>query len=238
MTALHRTLLGVLFLLTTASVSVAADRVIIVFDASGSMWTQVDGKPRQEIARESLRDALNTAPGDEAIGFMAYGHRHKDSCEDIELIVPPATGSANAIAAAADGLKFLGKTPLTAAVKQAAQTPNQAGGRTKIVLITDGRESCGGDPCALGKALKAADPDVSVDVVGFGLSADDGRQVACLAENTDGRFIQATDEAALREALAQVAVAPMTSTPAGQVSGPSAEKPSAEPAGTARQTAE
>ena len=51
---------------------------------------------------------------------MAYGHREKGSCEDIQLIVPPAAGTASAISSAADNLKFLGNTPLTAAADRPA----------------------------------------------------------------------------------------------------------------------
>lgn len=231
MTALHRNLLGVLILLATASAATAAERVIVILDASGSMWGQIDGKPKQEIARQSLRSALASVPAGEKIGFMAYGHRDKTSCDDVELIVPPAAGTANAISTAADNLKFLGKTPLTAAVKQAAEALNYTEGQTKIVLITDGLESCGGDPCALGKELKAAGPDFTVDVVGFGLSSDDGRQVACLAEATGGKYIQAPDEKALQEALTEtVASAPaVQETAPAEVAKPAVE-PSPEPA--------
>ena len=231
MTVLMRNLLGVLILLATASAATAAERVIVVLDASGSMWGQIDGKPKQEIARQSLRSALASVPAGEEIGFMAYGHRDKTSCDDVELIVPPAAGTSNAISTAADNLKFLGKTPLTAAVKQAAQALEYTEGKTKVVLITDGVETCGGDPCALGKELKAAGPDFTVDVVGFGLSSDDGRQVACLAEATGGKYIQASDEKALQQALTEaVAAAPAAQeTAPAQVTKPAVE-PSSEPA--------
>ena len=75
----------------------AADKAIIILDASGSMWGQIDGKPKLEIARESLRTVLQSMPADLELGFMAYGHREKGNCDDIELIVPPAAGTANAI---------------------------------------------------------------------------------------------------------------------------------------------
>ena len=230
MTVLMRNLLGVLILLATASAATAAERVIVVLDASGSMWGQIDGKPKQEIARQSLRSALASVPAGEEIGFMAYGHRDKTSCDDVELIVPPAAGTSNAISTAADNLKFLGKTPLTAAVKQAAQALEYTEGKTKVVLITDGVETCGGDPCALGKELKAAGPDFTVDVVGFGLSSDDGRQVACLAEATGGKYIQASDEKALQEALTEaVATAPAAQPAPAEVTKPAAMEPSPEP---------
>ncbi len=209
MTGLARSVVAALtMLLWTAAVAQAADRVIVILDASGSMWAQIDGKPKLEIARESLRAALQSVPADEEIGFMAYGHREKGSCQDIELIVPPQAGSASAIVQAADSMKFLGKTPLTAAVKQAAEALKYTEDKAKVILITDGLETCGGDPCALGKELEAGGIDFTADVVGFGLTAEEGRQVACLAENTGGKYIQASDEAALEGALAETVAAP------------------------------
>ena len=189
-----------------AAPALAADRTIVVLDASGSMWGQIDGKPKLEIARQSLRTVLQSLPADRELGLMAYGHREKGSCEDIELVVPPAAGTAGAITAAADSMKFLGKTPLTAAVRKAAEALKYTEEKATVILITDGLETCNADPCALGKELKAAGVDFTAHVVGFGLTADEGRQVACLAENTGGKYIQATDAAGLEEALKQTVV--------------------------------
>jgi Ca-activated chloride channel family protein len=208
MAGLLRSVAAALLLLSMTSLGLAANKVIIILDASGSMWAQIDGKPKLEIARESLRAVLQSVPADDEIGFMAYGHREKGSCEDIELIVPPQAGSASAISAAADSLKFLGKTPLTAAVKQAAEALKYTEDKATVVLITDGLETCEGDPCALGKELEASGVDFTADVVGFGLTADEGKQIACLADNTGGKYIQASDEKALQEALVETVAAP------------------------------
>jgi Ca-activated chloride channel family protein len=209
MAALTRILFGLFMVMATCAAANAADRVIVILDASGSMWGQIDGKPKLEIARQSLKTVLQSVPGDEEIGFMAYGHRQKGSCDDIELIVPPQAGTAGAISTAADNLKFLGKTPLSAAVRQAAEALKYTEDKAKVILITDGLETCNADPCQLGKELEAAGVDFTADVVGFGLTAEEGRQVACLAENTGGKYIQASDENALRDALAEtVAPAP------------------------------
>ncbi|MGX9142003.1 vWA domain-containing protein [Mesorhizobium sp. 128a] len=208
MAGLLRSVAAALLLLSMTSLGFAANKVIIILDASGSMWAQIDGKPKLEIARESLRTVLQSVPADDEIGFMAYGHREKGSCEDIELIVPPQAGSASAISAAADSMKFLGKTPLTAAVKQAAEALKYTEDKATVVLITDGLETCGGDPCALGKELEASGVDFTADVVGFGLTADEGKQIACLADNTGGKYIQASDEKALQEALVETVAAP------------------------------
>ncbi|AEH87011.1 vWA domain-containing protein [Mesorhizobium opportunistum] len=208
MAGLARSVAAAILLLSMTTFGFAANKVLIILDASGSMWAQIDGKPKLEIARESLRTVLQSVPADDEIGFMAYGHREKGSCDDIQLIVPPQAGSASAITDAADSLKFLGKTPLTAAVKQAAEALKYTEDKATVVLITDGLETCGGDPCALGKELEASGVDFTADVVGFGLTADEGKQIACLADNTGGKYIQASDEKALQEALAETVAAP------------------------------
>ncbi|MDX8522182.1 vWA domain-containing protein [Mesorhizobium dulcispinae] len=227
MAGLARSVAAAILLLSTTTFGFAANKVIIILDASGSMWAQIDGKPKLEIARESLRTVLQSVPADDEIGFMAYGHRQKGSCEDIELIVPPQAGSASAISAAADSMKFLGKTPLTAAVKQAAEALKYTEDKATVVLITDGLETCGGDPCALGKELKETGVDFTADVVGFGLTADEGKQIACLAENTGGKYIQASDEKALQQALVETVAAP---APAPEPAPAPAPDPAPEPA--------
>ena len=146
MTSLVRHMLGMAILLVLTTASFAADKAIIVLDASGSMWGQINGKPKLMIAREALHTVLQTLPPDLELGLMAYGHSEKGSCEDIELVVPPAAGTASAITTAADNMKFLGKTPLTAAVKQAAEALKYTEDKATVILITDGLETCNADP--------------------------------------------------------------------------------------------
>ena len=179
----------------------AEGRSIIVLDGSGSMWGQIDGKPKLEIARDALAEVLKSIPADTELGLMAYGHREKGSCSDIELIVPPAKGTAQQIAGAAARMQFLGKTPLTEAVRQAAADLRSTEEKATVILITDGIETCEADPCALGTELEKSGVDFTAHVVGFGLTSDEGKQVACLAENTGGKYIVADDLASLTMAL-------------------------------------
>ncbi len=179
----------------------AEGRSIIVLDASGSMWGQIDGRAKLEIAREALGAVLSEMPPEAELGLMAYGHREKGSCADIELVVPPAPGTAQAITDAANAMKFLGKTPLTEAVRQAAGELKSTEAKATVILITDGIETCEADPCALGAELEASGVDFTAHVVGFGLTAEEGATVACLAENTGGRYIEAKDAGSLVDAL-------------------------------------
>jgi Ca-activated chloride channel family protein len=179
----------------------AEGRSIIVLDASGSMWGQIDGRAKLEIAREALGSVLAGMDPATEIGLMAYGHRSKGDCGDIELVVPPGPGTAKAITEAANAMKFLGKTPLSAAVKMAAEDLKYTEEAATVILITDGIETCEADPCALGAELEAAGVNFTAHIVGFGLTDDEGRAVACLAENTGGKYIQASDAGSLVEAL-------------------------------------
>lgn len=195
--------------LSMTSAAFAAERSIIVLDGSGSMWGQIDGKTKIEIARETLRTVLDSVPPENETGLMVYGHRAKGDCKDIELAVPPAKGTAKAISAFADGINPKGKTPITAAVGKAAEALQYTEEKATVILVTDGLETCDADPCALAKDLEAKGVDFTVHVVGFGLSDEEGRTVACLAEETGGKYLKAEDAGSLGDALREtVAEAP------------------------------
>jgi Ca-activated chloride channel family protein len=193
--------------LAIGSQAIAAERTIIVLDASGSMWGQINGRTKIEIARETLGTVLQSVPADRELGMIAYGHRAKGKCDDIELLIPAAAGTAAAIANAANSLKPKGKTPLSASVKQAAVALRYTEDKATVILITDGLETCNADPCALGNELEASGVDFTAHVVGFGLSEEEGRQVSCLAENTGGKYIQAENASDLGDALTETVVA-------------------------------
>ena len=92
-------------ILSLGSLPISADGpVMIVYDASGSMWGQVDGKAKVEIAREVLGDLLTDWQEDQPVGLTAYGHREKGSCADIEIVVSPSSGAAAEVAERVEGI--------------------------------------------------------------------------------------------------------------------------------------
>jgi Ca-activated chloride channel family protein len=194
--------------------TVSAERAIIVLDGSGSMWAQIDGVARITIARETLADVLTGLPEDLELGLMTYGHRERGNCADIELLVEAAAGAGPAISEAANRINPIGMTPLSDAVRLAAEELRFTEQRATVILITDGLETCEVDPCQLGSELEGAGIDFTTHVVGFGLSDDEGQQVACLAENTGGRYISAEDGEALTEALTETVAEVVEAEPA------------------------
>lgn len=178
--------------------------LMIVLDGSGSMWGQVGGRPKIELARQALSSVLSEAESGTEIGMLAYGHRVRGQCSDIELIVPtgPAPQTVPRILEAANRMNPRGMTPLTDAVLIAAQRLGHTEQAATVVLLTDGIETCGGDPCALGRLLASEGIDFRAHVVGFDLTDAEQQQVACLAEETGGLFLAANSADELRDALA------------------------------------
>ncbi len=182
---------------------------ILVLDASGSMWGQIEGEAKITIARRVIAELLETFPEDQALGLSAYGHNRKGDCSDIEQLVPPAVGSREAIKAAVEALNPKGKTPLSAAVIAAAKELRSEEEPATVILISDGIETCELDPCEVGAELERAGVDFTAHVIGFDVSAPEERaQLACLAENTGGQFLAASNASELAEALETVAEAP------------------------------
>ena len=195
--------------LTATFVAVAhADDAILVLDASGSMWGQIDGTTKVEIARSVVKGLLDDLPADRRLGLVAYGHRREADCSDIEQIVAVGTDRA-AIASAVDALQFKGRTPLSAAVKLAAEELGFQSQKATVILVSDGVETCGLDPCTLGRELEAAGVDFTAHVIGFGLAtANESAGLQCLAEATGGKYIGAGDATALATALSETVAAP------------------------------
>lgn len=191
------------FGVATSKPTAEPQKVMIVLDASGSMWGRIEGEAKISIARKVLRDVLGSGAGQVEWGLLAYGHRKKGWCEDIEVLIPPRAGSGAGIAKAVDTLNPLGKTPLSAAVREAAETLKYSEDKATVILITDGLETCAADPCVVGRELEKAGVDFTAHVIGFGLSAQEGRQVACLAEETGGRYFSADDAAGLNAVLSE-----------------------------------
>jgi len=189
---------------------------ILVLDASGSMWGQIDGVNKIVIAREVIADVLTDLPDDLELGLMAYGHNRRGDCADIEMLIEPAQGTGRAIIDAVNAINPRGRTPMSDAVVAAAQALRHTENAATVILVSDGIESCDADPCAVAAELEAAGVGFTAHVIGFDVSSEpEARaQMQCLADTTGGEFLTADNAEELAAALSQVAVAPPPPAPA------------------------
>lgn len=185
----------------------AEDRsTVLVFDASGSMWAQLpEGKSRIEVARDVLSDYLRNRDTSRPLGVVAYGHNRKGDCSDIEVISPVGVQDGRSLSTRLSTLNPKGKTPLADSLKLAASLIPKTAEEADIVLVTDGLETCGLDPCAVAASLAREGIPIRAHVVGFGLSEGEVRQISCIAENTGGLVLAPQSGKELAEALVRTA---------------------------------
>ncbi len=189
-----------------ADTSANTTDTILVFDASGSMWGQIDGVAKITIARDVVQGLLKDLPAEQRLGLVAYGHRRKGDCKDIQTLVPVGTDRA-AISKAIAGIDPKGMTPMTAAVEHAADELKFTEHKATVILVSDGKETCHADPCAAAAKLEKLGIGLTVHTIGFGLGDKEAgakEQLRCMADATGGRFFEADDAAELRDALSQV----------------------------------
>ncbi|WP_417809035.1 vWA domain-containing protein [Thioclava sp.] len=174
-------------------------------DGSGSMWGQIDGVNKIVIARTVVGQILADFPPDENLGLTVYGHRERGNCADIETIVAPGPNTGAEILEAVNAINPRGKTPMTDAIIAAAQALRYTEEAATVILVSDGIETCNPDPCAAARALEEAGIDFTAHVVGFDVTeAAALAQMQCIADETGGQFLTASNADELSDALSKV----------------------------------
>ncbi len=197
------------------------DAVAVIFDASGSMLQRLDGVRRVEIARQTLSELVGDAiPAGTGFALRVFGHREAGSCRtDLEIPLGPLDPAAAAAAIGAVNAMNLARTPLGRSIEQTAVDLANVTGKRLLIVLTDGEETCDGDPAAAIEGLRARGWDVTVNIVGFAI--DDAAlqaEFAAWAQLGGGAYFSATDRDSLREALLQAALAPFAvANAAGEV---------------------
>jgi hypothetical protein len=195
-----------MILLSLAAVAIApaasaqtcntADRsVLLLLDASGSMNARLpNGETRIAVARRAIKGVAGFIPPQAQLSLRMYGAQSPASqknCRDTHAPVPfgPANAGGGAITAAVDGAKAQGYTPIAYSLEQAVNDfPADARERV-IVLVSDGKETCQGDPALAAKAL--AGKGVIVHTVGFVVDTATRGQLQAVARATGGSYFDA-----------------------------------------------
>ncbi len=185
-----------------ATPAIAGENMMLVLDASGSMWGKIGDRSKVEIARETIAGVVRDWSAQNNLGLVAYGHRRKGDCNDIQTLIEVGPLEADAYMKTVNGLNALGMTPLSAAVIHAAEALKSSEQKATVILVSDGEETCNMDPCAVGAQLEKSGVDFTAHVIGFDVTNPQHQaQLRCLAENTGGRYFNARDAAELGAAI-------------------------------------
>ncbi len=210
-------LFGALFMILNTSAQTDSNNpspLIIIYDASGSMWGQMDGKTKMEIASGVLNNTLTNLDSAQEVGLVAYGHRKKGDCKDVEFLVDFSGGKASEVNEAVGAIKPLGKTPLAYSASLVIDKLRSSKTKATIILITDGIESCNGNICDVVKAAKAEGIDFKLHIIGFGLKEGETEQLKCAAGAGEGNYYDAADAEGLASVMDE-AVEQNVDKPAG-----------------------
>jgi len=191
-------------------------RILFIYDASNSMNGTWQSGVKHQTAQKVLArtvDSLNTVPNLE-IALRVYGHQKNyrlgQDCNDTRLEVPFAPNNANKIKSKLKSITPQGTTPIAMTLEKAAGDFTDCKNcRNIIILITDGIEECGGDPCTISMKLQRKGIILKPFVIGIGLDLGFKKSFECM-----GTFFDASNEAQLKEVLGMVISQAMNQTTA------------------------
>ena len=186
----------------------------VILDCSGSMRRPLGSSTRISTARDVLRQVLAQLPDDFNVGLRLYAHRYswkdmEQSCTDTELVVPIEKLDRQRLLDTVDNVQPRGDTPLVYSVRQ-TPTDLKAVGGGSVIVITDGQETCHGDPVQAAAELKSSGIPVTLNIIGFTLAGKEKHDVEQLmrpfAEATGGHYYYAENGEQLVHALSLAAL--------------------------------
>lgn len=183
--------------------------LVLVLDGSGSMKeSSGTGGTRMDAAKKGLRSVIDELPADSKVGLRVYGSTISDgkgSCKDTQLLAPVATVDKDKLKNGVDKLKPLGNTPIAYSLQQAYKDLPSSEPRS-IVLVSDGEENCGGDPCKVARELKKKGANFYIDVVGLQVDASSRNQLTCIASAGGGTYYDVSKLSDLSSTLTRTSV--------------------------------
>ncbi len=198
-----------------------APNVVMILDASRSMWGQINSVNKIVSARNAVNAIAKQHEGKLSLGLVAYGHREATGCKDIQVVFSPGKQNAAGFAKKVNTIKPKGSTPIAASLIKAAETARYKEKPASIVLIADGMDNCKADPCATASKLKQEGKDLTIHAIAFDSKARQKlTKLSCIAENGGGTFALASNaselsagvkraiDAAMAPKLPKVAAAP------------------------------
>ena len=178
-------------------------RILFILDCSNSMYGQWQSDSKIKIAQTLLLNILDSLEDKQNVelALRAYGHQKQyppQDCDDSRLEVPFGKKNHDAIRAKIKALVPKGTTPIAYSLEKCKDDfPECYQCRNIIILITDGLEECGGDPCAVSEALQKSGVALKPFVIGIGKNFRD--DLACI-----GTYYNAADEVEFSQALKTV----------------------------------
>jgi Mg-chelatase subunit ChlD len=203
---------------TSARSTLEGATVAVVLDASGSMLQRIGGERRINLAKAAITELVqDVLPSGVGFAFRVFGHKEADSCRtDLEIPPGPLDRAAATAKIASIEAMNLAKTPIAESLRLAAADVASRPRPHLFILVTDGEETCDGDPAAVIRALAASGTDVRVNIVGFAIDELMLQETfAEWARLGNGKYFNARDAAELAASLRESIEVPYAVLDAG-----------------------
>ncbi|MFE2457445.1 VWA domain-containing protein [Streptomyces sp. NPDC059402] len=180
-----------------------APKVDLVLDVSGSMRTRdIDGGTRMAAAKQAFNEVLDATPEEVQLGIRTLGADYpgddrKTGCKDTAQLYPVGPLDRTEAKTAVATLSPTGWTPIGPALLKAADDLDGGDGSKRIVLISDGEDTCAPlDPCEVAREIAAKGIGLTIDTLGLVPNTKMRQQLSCIAEATGGTYtsVEHTDE--------------------------------------------
>jgi Ca-activated chloride channel homolog len=181
----------------------------LILDSSGSMAEQIGGETKLTIAQRVMSAFVTTIPAEANVALRVYGHvgsnqeqDRPESCAGTELFYDFQPLDQQTFATAINAFTPTGWTPIAASLQAAQQDFAQYDGATHsnfIYLVSDGIETCDGDPVAAARDLHESNIQAIVNIIGFDVDAEAARQLREVAEAGGGEYFEARSAQELQE---------------------------------------
>lgn len=196
--------------------------ILFIVDGSRSMLEKLEGNVQKiDAAKQVLQNAFSRIPSDVNLGLRVFGQGYTGTqptmfgggfgtmqldmeCHNTALWVPLGRGNRRSIIEKVRQIKPYGMTPLAYAIEQAATSDFRGVNGTKlIILITDGADTCNGNPCEIVRRLPLFGIKIKLDVVGLDLHREPGarNQLNCIAKESGGKYYDAGTAAQLIDSV-------------------------------------
>jgi len=216
----------------------APENVMIILDDSDSMSEDINGsgESKMSAAKRTVLEVVRNISPNTRVGLRVYGNSSSpfNACHATDVLVPLGQNNRNLIASKMIGLRPTGMTPISYTILRSLEEDFQTvSGERTIILISDGIETCGEDPCKVAVRMQQMGINVKINVVGLGLHDYEAtKQLRCVALGTKGQFYSANTAAELAHSLNKALavetkvqgtiLTPVTSVPAVRSSAPQA----------------
>src|SRR5690606_31099572 len=181
--------------------------IVILLDASGSMRGEIDGDTKMVHAVNAIESFVTKLPPDVNVSLQVYGHKGTSnqsdkslSCSSTEVVYELSPYDQEQFSTVLHDIEPAGWTPLAASIAATYEDLQAAEGMENIIyIVSDGVETCDGDPAEEAKKLNSSNIKAVVNIIGFDVDNAGQNELMAVAEAGKGKYMTVTSQQEMEE---------------------------------------